>query len=48
MNNAKLTMDGQGNPKEVRLRIELVDFNGNSAYVEHDDFFVRGAETGYM
>jgi hypothetical protein len=43
----QLTMNTDGSPKDVRLRVEVTDASKNSDFVEHDDFYIYGAGDGY-
>ena len=43
----QLTMDAAGNPKDTRVKVELIDAKNHKEYVEYDDFFIYGAETGF-
>ena len=43
----KLTMDANGNPKDTRVKVELIDVKNHKEYVEYDDFYIYGEETGY-
>ena len=43
----QLTMHPDGNPKNVRLRIEIMDRDGNKDFAEHDDFYIYGNNEGY-
>lgn len=33
--------------QSVRVKVELTDFNDHSEFVEHEDFYVYGADQGY-
>ena len=40
-------MDAYGSPKETRVKVELIDVKNHKEYVEYDDFYIYGEETGY-
>ena len=43
----QLTMDINGNPKETRVKVELIDAKNHKEYVEYDDFYIYGEPTGF-
>lgn len=40
-------MDINGNPKETRVKVELIDAKNHKEYVEYDDFYIYGEPTGF-
>ena len=43
----QLTNDIGGNPKDVRIKVDLIDHNDHHEYAEYDDFYVYGLDKGY-